>query len=73
MFGNSREHLGADFFLIVKGKYDIEPTWPGKSAVRTRLPLNFPADSKQGGKDTLCLGRRPMAHAAAKEMLIGSG
>jgi hypothetical protein len=54
MLGDSGQHPRAYFFAIVECKYEIRPTGTGKNTMRCAvLPLDCPADAKQGGEDLL--------------------
>jgi hypothetical protein len=46
-FPDAGEHARPQFFIVVKGEYNVRPAGEGKRAVRTGLPLNGPADSKK--------------------------
>src|SRR5438132_14176087 len=54
-----------------EGEDEIRPTFAGQCAVGPRLPLDAPPNVDKGGKNTTGLSRRPLAHAAATEILIG--
>jgi len=70
VFGDARKHLGADFLAVMEGKHKIRPTLAGQRSVRSGLPLEMPPNAEEGGKNTTCFSRRPLAHAAATKMLI---
>ncbi len=46
MFCHACQHLGSDFLPVMEGEHDIRPTISGKCSVRTRLPLNRPANTE---------------------------
>jgi len=52
MLGNTRRYLQSDLFTIMKCKNVVRPVRTRKNAVRvTGLPIDRPANSKQGRKD----------------------
>ena len=63
-FADSRERLGPEFFVVVKGKHHVRPFWSNESPVRTRLTLHEPADSRQRGERASRFRGGPVAHAA---------
>src|SRR4051812_26548031 len=70
MLGNSRQHLRPNFVAVMKRENKIRPTFAGQRSMRARLAFELPPDTEQGGENTTCLSRRPLAHAAAMEILI---
>lgn len=69
---DARQHLRADLFFIVESEDHVWPAGAGERFVRTRLTLDTPPDAEEGGEDALSFCGRPLAHAAAKEMLTNS-
>ena len=61
---DAREHARADFFAFVKGENVIVPALASENAVRTRLPLEIPADAMKRPQHAACLRRAPGSHAA---------
>jgi len=47
MLGDPRPHLGADFFVVVKGERDVRRSLASERSVRTGLTLDDPADAKE--------------------------
>ena len=71
VLGDASEHAGTDFLAIVEGKDEVLPALARKRTVGPRLTLELPTDGKQRTKNSLCLGRGPLTHAAAgSEMLM---
>ena len=70
VFGDAREHLGADFLTIMEGEHKIGPTFARQCSMRPRLPLEMPPNAEEGSKNTTRFSRWPLAHAAATKMLI---
>ena len=70
MLGNSRQHLRPDILAVMEGENEIRPAIAGERSVGPRLPLKPPPNAEQGGENTPCLSRWPLAHAAATEILI---
>ncbi len=54
--GDSGEHAGAEFLVIVKCEDEVWPAFPSKRTVGAGLSLDLPADSQQGRKDAPSLG-----------------
>src|SRR5947209_13975396 len=65
-------HLRADLIFVVEGEDHVGPAGAREGRVGTRLPLYAPADAAQRREDALGFRGRPLAHAAAKEMLTNS-
>ena len=64
MFGNTREHFGADLNALVEGEDKIRIAWTGKDSVGAGLALDLPANRKEGCENLAALRRAPLAHAA---------
>ncbi len=71
MFGDTGKHARTDFFPFMEREYKIRLASPSQCFMRTGLTLDSPADSKEGGKNTIGLRRRPMTHAALRTIRIG--
>jgi hypothetical protein len=63
---DSGEHLGTEFFVVVKGEHDVGPVRARECPVRTRLALHEPANPSQRGQHAPRSCGRPGAHAALK-------
>jgi hypothetical protein len=50
----SSEDARAQFLLVMKGEGEVRPIRVRERAVRTRLTLDHPADSLEGGKNPPC-------------------
>jgi len=70
VFGDPRQHLRSDVVAIMEREHKIGPAFAGQRSMRPGLALELPPDAEQGGENTTCLSRRPLAHAAATEILI---
>src|SRR5712691_9349829 len=73
MLGDPRQHLGADFFVVVKGERHVRRSFASQRSMRTGLTLDGPADTKERCQDSPRLGRAPSRHAALKVTLRRSG
>jgi hypothetical protein len=68
-FRNPRQHSRAQFLSIMECENEVRPAFAGEGSMRPGLSLDPPADAQERGKQASCLGTRPLAHAALKEML----
>src|SRR5262249_38390114 len=72
-FCNSRKHSRTNLLIIMKRKHKIGPASTGECTMRAGLALDDPADAKKRGQHKSGTRARPLAHAAAKEILTRSG
>ena len=72
VFGDAGQHVRADLVVVVEGEDEVRPAWSAEDAVGSGLALEGSADAQQSGENELSAGARPLAHAAAKEMLRNS-
>jgi hypothetical protein len=70
VLGDPCEHLRANLFAIVEGEDEVGPPVPRQGPMRTGLTLQLPPNGEKGGENAPRLGRGPLAHAAATEILM---
>lgn len=72
-FCNAGKHARTDLLSIVEREYKIGPAGTGKYTVRTGLSFDDPANAEECSQNTSGTRARPLAHAAAKEIVKRSG
>lgn len=71
--GDTRKHLMANFFVIVKAEHVIPELWMLKFDVRTLTGEHAPAFSQKRTEDNICFSAWPLTQAGMRRILIESG